>query len=149
MGDQPRRATERVPELFETVVYAAIGVVLIAGAVLSLGAVAYHLVVDTDDGVKNAVTEALDGLLLAFIFLELFSAVKATVETRTLVAEPFLLVGMIASIKELVLLSLEATPGTPEFGDSMIELGILAAITLGLAVATLLVRRKEREPEEA
>jgi len=43
-----------------------------------------------------------------FIIVELLSAVRVTVLKRELVAEPFLLVGIIASIKEIVVLSVKA-----------------------------------------
>jgi hypothetical protein len=40
--------------------------------------------------------------------VELLFAVRSTVEKRELLAEPFLLVGIIASIKEIVVLSVES-----------------------------------------
>ena len=55
-------------------------------------------------------TGALDGLLLVFILVELFGAVRTTVAERTLVAEPFLVVGIIAPIKEIVVVVAEGRP---------------------------------------
>lgn len=100
-----------------------------------------------------AVTDALDGLLLAFILLELLAAVRATITERQLVAEPFLVAGIIASIKEIIVVALSATKsrGTDAaaFDDSVVQIGVLAGVVLLLSVATFLVRRKEREPAEA
>ena len=136
----------------ENVVYAASGVVLLAGAGATLGGIVWRLVQDIGEGVNEAVTHALDGLLLVFILLELLAAVRATMVERKLVAEPFLLVGIIASIKEIVVTTLEAQDykGKPgeQFDHAMIEIGVLAMLVILLAVATLLVRRKEREPSE-
>lgn len=129
--------------------YVVVGLLLVAGAVVALGAIGYDLFNDIDDGALGAATAALDGLLLVFILVELLGAVRATVAQRQLVAEPFLVVGMIAAIKEIVVASLKA--GSLEgdaLRDSMLEIGILGAVVLLLALASFLVRRKEREPTE-
>ena len=140
---------DRAMRLAENVVYAVVGVLLVACALLAVGVIAYRLVTDVDDGVSNAVTKALDGLLLVFILVELLGAVRATVAERNLVAEPFLVVGIIAAIKEIVVASLKAADaqGT-EFDDAMKEVGVLGGVVLLLAVSSWLIRRKEREPEE-
>ena len=105
--------------------------VLLVGAVATLGSIGYHLVKDLGDGVEHAVAEALDGLLLVFILLELLAAVRQIMDEHRLVAEPFLIVGMLASIKEIVVLALVAQEelGKPgqEFENAMTEIGVLAA----------------------
>ena len=58
-----------------------------------------------DDGVVAATTETLSILLLVFIFVELLGAVRVIIRERRLVAEPFLLVGIIAAIKEIVVVA--------------------------------------------
>jgi uncharacterized membrane protein (DUF373 family) len=133
----------------EGAVYAVVGALLVVAAILTLGAVGYELVHDLEEGTLDAVTAALDGLLLVFILVELLGAVRATVRERKLVAEPFLVVGIIASIKEIVVVSLKASEvHGDEFTDAMTEIGVLAGVVLLLGVTSFLVRRKEREPEE-
>ncbi len=136
----------------ENVVYSAAGAILAGGAVAVLGAVTWHLVKEIGDGVEKGVTTALDGLLLVFILLELLAGVRATIKERKLVAEPFLIVGIIASIKEIVVLTLESKEiydtDTGAFRNAMTEIGVLAVVILLLALAGFLVRRKEREPQE-
>lgn len=133
----------------ENAVYAVLGLLLFAGAIVVLVTIGYHLVLDIDKGAEDAVTTALDGLLLVFILLELLAAVRATMIERQLVAEPFLVVGIIASIKEIVVVSLEAKEDNGEaFDNAMTEIGVLAGVVLLLALASYLVRLKEREPEE-
>lgn len=135
----------------ENAVYVAAGLLLFAGAIAVVVMLGYHLVRDIGKGTKDAITATLDGLLLVFILLELLAAVRATMIERTLVAEPFLVVGIIASIKEIVILALTAKEelGNGEkFDDAMTEIGVLGGIILLLALASYLVRLKEREPEE-
>jgi uncharacterized membrane protein (DUF373 family) len=143
---------DRVLRTAENVVYSFAGVLLACGAVLVLGAVMWHLVMDLGRGVERGVTTALDGLLLVFILLELLAGVRATMKEKKLVAEPFLIVGIIASIKEIVVLTLESNEiyatDDAAFENAMTEIGVLAVVILLLSMAGYLVRRKEREPEE-
>ena len=136
----------------ENAVYALAGVLLVASASIVLVSVAYHLVDDLTDGTEQAVTSAVDGLLLVFIVLELLAGVRATITERKLVAEPFLVVGIIASIKEIVVITLQAKETRGQAGDAfehaIIEIGVLGGVVLVLAAASFIVRRKEREPQE-
>lgn len=136
----------------ENVVYAGAGALLLAGAIAVVVVVAYRSVTDLDHGAQKAVADALDGLLLVFILLELLAGVRATMTERKLVAEPFLIVGIIASIKEIVVVALQSKQargsGGDAFEDAMVEIGVLAGVILFLSLATYLVRLKEREPSE-
>ncbi len=103
------------------------------------------------NGGQAPVLEVLDAVLLLFIIVELLFAVRATVARRELVAEPFLVVGIIASIKEIVVLSVKAAEATGKgqvFRDEVTLVGVLGVLTLLLALAAFLLRRKEREPDE-
>ena len=146
------KPVDRALGMAENLVYAAAGMLLVVSAVIVLGAVAYHLATDLTDGAESAVTKALDGLLLVFIVLELLAGVRATMVERKLVAEPFLVVGIIASIKEIIVIALGARSESglddQAFRASMTEIGVLGVLVLLLAGAGFLVRRKEREPEE-
>jgi uncharacterized membrane protein (DUF373 family) len=130
-------------------VYVGVATVLLGAAVAVLVATAHGLVADVGDGAREAATAALDGLLLVFIFVELLGAVRATVAERRLVAEPFLLVGIIASIKAIVVASLDAAEAEGRAFDELVtEIGVLGGVILLLAASSWLVRRKEREPTE-
>jgi uncharacterized membrane protein (DUF373 family) len=142
-------ASDKVLALAEDGVYALAGVLLAITAGVVLVEVAYHLVQDVDQGAKHAVLDALDGLLTVFILLELLAGLRATLTERKLVAEPFLVVGIIASIRGIIIVGLEAREKKGHaFDDAMTEIAILGGLVLLLAVASWLVRRKEREPEE-
>lgn len=145
-----RRGT-RLLELAENVVYAGIVVLLLAagGLLLALaGRSTWQAFVEFD---RALVLELLDVLLLIFIVVELLFAVRSTVEKRELVAEPFLLVGIIASIKEIVVLSVEAADEIgrgSQFDDRMTEIAVLGVLVVLLGLTSFLLRRKEREPDE-
>jgi uncharacterized membrane protein (DUF373 family) len=135
----------------EQLIYAIAAVVLVAGALALLVDAIVSFVDDLGDNVIVAATELLSVLLLVFVFVELLGAVRVTMRERSLVAEPFLLVGIIASIKEIVVVAGAERPeeeGWREFGEAMIEVGVLALVILVLAISSLLLRRREREPAE-
>jgi uncharacterized membrane protein (DUF373 family) len=136
----------------EDLIYVGIAVVLVAASAVLL-VVAVDELLDVFDGLgPDPVVEVLDTLLLLFIFVELLSAVRATVATRGLVAEPFLLVGIIASIKEIVVLSVKAAEDIgsgAKFRDQLWEIAVLGGVVLLLGITAWLLRIKEREPEEA
>jgi len=146
-----REWTEDAIEKAENVVYLAVAVVLVVLAAIVLGSTAVKLTDLPDLGVITTAAEVLDLLLLVFIVVELLYAVRTTLAERELLAEPFLLVGIIASIKEIVVLSVKAADeiGTgTAFSDAMWEVAILGVLVLLLGATALLLRRKEREPGE-
>ena len=141
------RITTLILPLAEDVIYFLVAVVLAAAALVVLGDAGYELVTGFEDGVKKAIESTLDALLLTFILVELLSAVRTTVTSRHLVAEPFLLVGIIAAIKEIVVVASFDT-AKKDFDKAMVEIGVLGGMVVGLALASFLVRLKQREPGE-
>jgi uncharacterized membrane protein (DUF373 family) len=145
-----RRGT-RALEVAENLVYGGIALFLVLSAFVLLGVAGKTSLGLLSDFSEKPVLEVLDILLLVFIVVELLFAVRTTVEKRELVAEPFLLVGIIASIKEIVVLSVEAATVLgrgAEFDDRILEIGLLGVLVVLLGVTSYLLRRKEREPDE-
>jgi uncharacterized membrane protein (DUF373 family) len=134
----------------EQVVYVLSCLLLLGGAVALIIKAAWDLVSLQGDDITDTASSMLDTLLLVFVLIELLGAVRATFTEHRLLAEPFLLVGVIATIKELVVTANEARDKSGDaFEEAAIEIGVLSALLLVLAVALFLLRRKEREPEEA
>ena len=136
----------------EAGLYAVVAVALVVGAAVVLIDTARSFVEHLDDDVPEAAIELLSELLLVFVFVELLSAVRVTMRERQLMAEPFLLVGIIAAIKEIVVVAGAERPADEEFElfrNSMVEIGVLALVILVLAIAALLLRKREAEPAEA
>jgi uncharacterized membrane protein (DUF373 family) len=116
-----------------------------------LGVVVYDFVRDLGQGpFIAAVLELLSGLLLVFIFTELITTIRVVIARRRVVVEPFLIVGIVAAVRRLIVISAEAENllGTAEFRDVMIEIGVLAAtvLLLGATVLLLRIRRADEEP---
>jgi len=153
--DNPQgvRFVDAALTITEDVVYAGIALLLGIASAGLLYVAARDLLDTFGDRNTEGVLHVLDTLLLVFIFVELLYAVRETLRERQVLVEPFLLVGILAAIKELVILSVEAagqaTDNGPAFDRSVVEIAVLGALIVGLAVSAVLLRRKEREPQEA
>jgi uncharacterized membrane protein (DUF373 family) len=122
---------------------AAVAVTLSVGGVVLFSVVVYDFVRHLGQGpVLRQVLDLLSGLLLVFIFTELISTVRVVIARRTVQAEPFLVVGIVAAIRRLIVISAEAEDllGTPRFRDLVLEIAVLAGAVLVLGMTVLLLR---------
>jgi uncharacterized membrane protein (DUF373 family) len=148
---RPDRGAGRLVSLAEDGIYLGIAALLTLASGVLLVVAARDLLDVFDELGPDPIVEVLDTLLLLFIVVELLSAVRVTISKRELVAEPFLLVGIIASIKEIVVLSVKAAEAIGEgatFSDQLWQIGVLGGVVLLLGATAWLLRLKEREPAE-
>lgn len=142
-----REKTESFFGYVEDFFYVAVAIALtLAGAGL-FGYVVYTFVSKIGDGEFSVIIlDFLDGLLLVFIITELIHTIRAVIDEKVLVAEPFLIVGIVAAIRRLVVISAEAKDllGTPDFADAMLEIGVLTGTIVFIAVALFLLRSNVR-----
>jgi Phosphate-starvation-inducible E family len=104
------------------------------------------------------VLRVLDQLLVVLMLVEILHTVRISIRSHTLVTEPFLVVGLIASIRRILVITLEAatltkegrwsTDGASIFHASMIELGLLGVLVLVLVFSITLLRRTANNPHE-
>jgi len=147
-----QRIADRVLGVLEDAVYWAIALLLVVGSVALLIAQFNTLLRLRNTSVNVVMIEILDGLLLIFIFVELLYAVRSCLRSREIVAEPFLIVGILAGIKEIVVLSVEAAAlldKGPDFARAVVEIGVLGAVVLVLALAAFVLRERRRDTADA
>jgi hypothetical protein len=99
----------------------------------------------------------LDQLLVVLMLVEILHTVRISIRSHFLVTEPFLVVGLIASIRRILVITLEAANLTKAgsfsaenaniFRASMIELGLLGLLILGLVFSITLLRRFAPSPK--
>jgi Phosphate-starvation-inducible E family len=99
----------------------------------------------------------LDQLLVVLMLVEILHTVRISIRSHFLVTEPFLVVGLIASIRRILVITLEAatltkggtwsTEGASIFRASMIELGLLGLLILILVFSITLLRRFAPSPK--
>jgi uncharacterized membrane protein (DUF373 family) len=147
-----QRLADRVLGMLEDAVYWGIALVLIIGCGALLLAQFNSMLSLRKEPAKMVMLEILDGLLLIFIFVELLYAVRACLRSHEIVAEPFLIVGILAGIKEIVVLSVEAATlleKGPAFSRAIVEIGVLAGVVLALALSAFILRERRRDTEDA
>ena len=106
----------------------------------------------------DQVLRVLDQLLVVLMLVEILHTVRISIRSHTLVTEPFLVVGLIASIRRILVITLEAATLTKEgkwtaegatiFHASMIELGLLGLLVFVLVYCIVLLRRSPEKSEE-
>ncbi|WP_112467937.1 phosphate-starvation-inducible PsiE family protein [Streptomyces triticisoli] len=115
--------------------------VLLAG-LLTVGVV--HDVIRSIQGpYQTVVLSALDISLVLFIVAELLHTVRLTIRNQTLDAEPFLVVGLIAGIRRVLIVTAEAEKSF-RWNVEGIELLVLAGLILVMATAVYVWRRSTR-----
>lgn len=155
-GRQEQQAREKATKAFgfvEDGFYLAVALALGVAGVVLFGYTIYNFVHHLDDTpMSDNILELLDGMLLVFIFTELIHTIRAVIEEKVLVAEPFLIVGIVAGIRRLIVVSAEAKDllGKPDFIHAILEMGVLAVAIIFLTVAIFLLRHTSHsEPRSA
>ena len=144
--------------LVEMVIYAALGVILSLAAIFALFSACQALWqgLGAEPSTK-AVVEVIDRLLVVLVLVEILHTVRISVRSHTLVTEPFLIVGLIATIRRMLVITLDAAnltnaanwanDGQAKLRASMIELALLGG-TVMVLVVSIYILRKSRSPYE-
>ncbi len=131
----------------EDAVYLGVGLLLAASALALLVTTAIAFVRSLLERALTAhVVSLLDQILLVFMIVEILYTVQVSFREHALVPEPFLIVGLIAGIRRVLVLTAEfgdlLEKGDTAFRNGMLELGLLTLMILALVGALVLVRRR-------
>jgi uncharacterized membrane protein (DUF373 family) len=150
------RDAPRVFEWIEHCIGVGIGALLSFAAVLALtGALttAWDATIQWPE--IRSLFAIVDRLLFVLMLIEILHTVRQSIQSHRLATEPFLIVGLIATIRRILVVTLETSDQTPagqarigtapSFEHAMIELAILAILTLVIAIAIYLSRRPKAE----
>src|SRR5215203_2313255 len=149
--DPYKRVVSGILDAFERIAYLAIALALSVPIVMLVVSAAMIMLEVSEVGVLETVLGVLDRLLLAFIFVELINTVRVTLSERGIfIAEPFLLVGLIAVVRRILLLTaaLEQTASTEKLQRMLIELGVMTGLVIVLTLALYLTRRMRLSEQE-
>jgi uncharacterized membrane protein (DUF373 family) len=110
-------------------------------------------------GETAALVSAVDRLLFVLMVVEVMHTVRVSFRSGKLVCEPFLIVGLIASIRRVLVITLETSqahePGkwNPEAQSLLystnLELSVLGGLILVMVVSIYMLRQSERSPVKA
>jgi uncharacterized membrane protein (DUF373 family) len=126
----------------EDAMYSLVAILLAVAALLLVWSAVSSSIADLQHSLDslNVVLSLLDRGLILFMVVELLHTVRITLHGHELTAEPFLIVGLIAAIRRVLLLTAES--GTQFRLDQQgAELIILVSLILVMSVAILIWRR--------
>lgn len=137
----------RLIDLIERSIYYVAAAFLLVIVVMVFFSAAKDVLGVAEAGLEETSLLVLDAVLLIFIFAELLSTITTIVREREIVAEPFLLIGIIAVVRRIlsVTVSIEESLGTPRFDDLIVELGVLTVLVVALSAALYFTRRNRGE----
>jgi hypothetical protein len=135
----------------EDIVYVGLGLLLGASAIVLLisGVIsfAHDLVAGT---FTITAVGLLDRILLILLIVELLYTVQVSFRTHALLPEPFLLVGLIAAIRRVLVLTAEFGHVTERtdamFKNFFVELTVLTGLILAVSISLVLVRKRNQDP---
>ena len=138
-------------EWVEHAAYMALGGLLSVTALLGLlGAVStlWHSLPDWDS--THTTLLIIDRLLFVLMVIEILHTVRASMRSGQLTCEPFLVVGLIATIRRVLVITLRSSETTKDnslseaaaqiFRVSMLELVVLALLIIVMVVSIRLTR---------
>jgi len=138
-------------ELGERLIYWLVASLLVVGALIYLGyTVVRVLNAYQHVGFTEGTLELLNGSLLALMLAQIVYTTTSFLESGLLHIEPVLIVGIIAAVRRILVMTAtlsaqeKALPQV-EFDQTMTELGVLGGVTLAMAVAIFLIRKRGQE----
>ena len=153
-----RTRSSQFLHLLEATLYIAVGILLAAVAVAVLfgaGALLWQGVANRN--MADYGLQVLDQLLFVLVLVEVLHTVRISIRAQEILIEPFLIVGLIASIRRVLVITMQAAKLTEEghgsadaaiaFRNSMIELGLLGVLVLVLVISIYLLRRAATSPK--
>ena len=136
----------RVFTIVEDVVYIGLGL-LLAGCSLALlvgGIIIFGQNLMAGSITTNIVA-LLDRVLLILLVVELLYTVQVSFREHALMPEPFLLIGLIAGIRRVLLLTAELAQVHEEsyvFQHVIVELVVLTVMIVALVISLVLLRKR-------
>lgn len=151
VDDRIRNTISRIFGLLEDVIFVGLGVLLagtslylLIAAIFDFGRHVYELSLS-----GRAVVNLIEQLLLILLVVEILYTVQVSFREHTLAPEPFLLIGLIASVRRVLVITAEL----PELGNTtseafqflIIELGVLTFLIVALVISVVQLRRRPGE----
>ena|SRR5664279_1950191 len=135
-------------ERSERIVLTLIAVVLVVLAILLLASNVIGMVQSIITGtISDQAIDILDGVLLVMMTMEIVYTVTLSLQSHKLIAEPFLVIGIIAAIRRTLVITAESTKleNSPElFRSTLLELALLSLIVAVMAASIYVMRRSNR-----
>jgi uncharacterized membrane protein (DUF373 family) len=152
--NKPGKLRLTIASLFTRVedgVYVGLGALLALSAAALLVNVAIGLGKSILAGAPaQSIVDLLDRMLLILMIVEVLYTVQVSFREHTLVPEPFLIVGLIAVTRRILVLTAQFATlfekgNTEAFQSAMLELALLTLMVVALVVSLRILRKRAQE----
>jgi len=144
----PRSRAAAFLKQTESIVLFCIAIVLAILAILLLFSSVYALYTAVSTGqLRDQAIDILNSTLLVMMIMEIVYTVTLSIESHKLVAEPFLIVGAIAAIRRMLVITAQSTSietNIPAFQNTLFELALLAVTIILIAWAIYILRTSQK-----
>ena len=126
----------------EDLIYSIVALLLIASSFLLI----YNEVITFPQVFQEAnqlkvLIEIISKTLLLVMILEILYTVRITMKDHVLCAEPFLIVGLIAAIRRILIISVETAYYQDKINMYMLEISVLAVMIVLFVISIVLLRK--------
>ena len=146
LNELNRERVARAFSVVEDIVYIGLGVLLAGSSLILLGSGIINFGQNLIAGsLGTNIVALLDRILLILLVVELLYTVQVSFREHILAPEPFLLVGLIAAIRRVLVLTAELAQVKDQpqeiFRYFIVELGVLTLLIVTLAISLVLLRK--------
>lgn len=135
---------EKTVNIMEVAPLAFVGIALFVAAITAATQGIYMFVGDIlDSQYASAVSVLIDRMMMAIMIIEILETLRISVKSKTAQCRPFLMVGIIAATRQILLITLQANADKTAFHDNGYELLVLVGIIFMLAVTIICLKRAD------
>ena len=137
-----KTAIEKLFNLSENIIYVIIAILLfITSFFLVYDIISSFFAHDYSDGFIRWIVEIIGKILLMLMVIEIFYTVHVSFKEHILRPEPFLIVGLIAAIRRILVISVDSAYMPEKFTNHMIEISILGGLIFLFILSLILLRK--------
>lgn len=128
--------------IIEDLIYVIVAILLVASALLLI----YNEIISFPEFFKaenqvQTIIEIISKTLLLVMVLEILYTVRITIKEHILCSEPFLIVGLIAAIRRILIISVETAYFQEKINMYMLEISVLSGMILIFVISIILLRK--------
>ena len=141
-GERKGRLIQGVNTLLDIVddiilVLVALGIIAVAGLLM------YEAMTDFAFFTQHSISHIISDMMFVLIIMELFRQVMRQLNRLPFSLNPFIYIGVIASIRGLLLTQMKIGLGEAEWAGGVIQLGVHAGIVLVLVISLYLYSKSK------
>lgn len=135
---------EKTVNVMEVAPLAIVGLALFVAAITAAIQGIYMFIDDIfNSQYASAVSVLIDRMMMSIMIIEILETLRISVKSKTAQCRPFLMVGIIAATRQILLITLQASADKTTFHGNGDELLVLVGIIFMLAITIICLKRAD------